>query len=239
MKCTLLALLLSLSFGLFANQTPEPLNPATTPTHRLNETWWKQRLEQKERQAQCQHDTVLIGDSITHFWDEWAPDLQKEFFGEALNLGFSGDKTQDVLWRIQRINWQTVAPKRIMLMIGTNNTGHNPNAPYEQTFEGIRLIVATLRKHCPEAKIMVLNIFPRGADGNDIKRQINNKINALIPTLADGDKVICRDVSACYLAPDGHTLRRDLLPDLLHPNKEGYRLWGEALAKEFMATPTK
>lgn len=239
MKRILTALLLTFTCCLFANPAISTPNPATTPTHRLNQAWWKQRLELKERQAQSQHDTVLIGDSITHFWDEKAPDLQKEFFGNALNLGFSGDKTQDVLWRIQRINWQTVSPKRIMLMIGTNNTGHNPNAPYEQTFEGIRLIVDTLRKQCPDAKIMVLNIFPRGADGNDLKRQINNKINALIPSLADGDKVICRDISSCYLAPDGHTLRRELLPDLLHPNKEGYRLWGEAIVKEFMAPSAK
>lgn len=237
MKACLLTLLLTLSCAIFAQTVAPaaPANPATTPTHRLGTPWWKTRLEAKEAQAKQPHDTVLIGDSITHFWDEHAPDLQKQFFGDALNLGFSGDKTQDVLWRIQRIDWNVVAPKRIMLMIGTNNTGHNPNAPFEQTFEGIKAIVTYLRQHCPQAKITVLNIFPRGADKNDIKRQINDKINLLIPTLAEENAVICRDISSCYLTPEG-ILPRTLMPDLLHPNKEGYRLWGEAIAPEFMGT---
>lgn len=234
MKKILFALLLTLSFTLCA-QALTPINPATVPEHRLGVGWWKTRLEAKEQQAQTPHDTVLIGDSITHFWDEYAPDLLQHYFGNALNLGFSGDETQHVLWRIQRINWQIVAPKRIMLMIGTNNTGHNINTPPVATFEGIQQIVRTLRTSCPQAKITVLYIFPRGNDGSDIKRQVNNAINRMMPTLAEGKTVICRDISACFFELDGHTLRRDLMPDLLHPNKEGYRLWGEAVAKEFMA----
>jgi beta-glucosidase len=237
MKNVIFTLLLSLSFMVGAQVTPEatqPTNPAIAPTHRLGLAWWKTRLEAKELQAQSQHDTVLIGDSITHYWDEWAPDLFQHYFGKALNLGFSGDRTEHVLWRIQRIDWNVVAPKRIMLMIGTNNTGYNMNMPPEQTFEGIQAIVKSLRTTCPQAKITVLYIFPRGADGNDPKRQINNAINRMMPQLAEGNKVICRDIASCYFELDGHTLRRDILPDLLHPNKEGYRLWGEAVAKEFM-----
>lgn len=232
MKSTLIALLLTLTFGLTAAPVQELT--ATRPAHRLHIPWWKTRLAEKETQATRPHDTVLIGDSITHNWDAIAPDLQKNYFGEALNLGFSGDETQHVLWRIQRIDWKTVSPKRIMLMIGTNNTGHNPHAPAEHTFEGIRAIVNYLRQHCPQARITVLEIFPRGANGSDIKRQTNDAINQLIPTLAEGNHVVCRDISALYLAPDGHTLRKDLLPDLLHPNKEGHRLWGETVVADFM-----
>ncbi len=223
--------------------TPAPqkvANPAVIPAHRLHLEWWRLRLAEKEAQAQTQHDTVLLGDSITHNWDVLAPDLQQTYFGNALNLGFSGDRTQDVLWRIRRINWQTVAPKRIMVMIGTNNTGWNLNkgldpAP-EMTFEGIRAIVDTLKQECPQAKITLLYIFPRGVNGNDAKRRANDRINQMIPTLADGERVVCKDISTLYFAEeDGHTLRRDLMPDLLHPNKEGHRLWGEAVVTDFMA----
>ncbi len=208
---------------------------ATRPSHRLGTKWWAKRLEQKEAQAKAQHDTVLIGDSITHNWDVVAPDLQKQYFGEALNLGFSGDKTQDVLWRIQRIDWSVVAPKRIMLMIGTNNTGARPKGNPEETFHGIKAIVNYLRAQCPEAKITLLTIFPRNLDSKDQRRITNNAINAMLPALADGKYVILRDISALYLLPDGDTLNKALLPDALHPNKEGYRLWGETIAPEFMA----
>lgn len=235
MKSLLATLSFLLVFTLSATTTtPEVVtNPAITPAHRQQLQWWKVRLEQKETQAQSQHDTVLIGDSITHNWDVIAPDLQQQYFGNALNLGFSGDRTEHVLWRIARIDWNVVAPKRIMLMIGTNNTGHNLQAKPEDTFEGIRAIVEFLTKACPQAKITVLNIFPRGANGSDPKRMVNEKINLMIPSLAK-DAVTCKDISSLYLQADGHTLRRDLLPDLLHPNKEGHRLWGEAVAPDFM-----
>ncbi len=207
---------------------------ATRPTHRLGVKWWAERLEQKEAQAKAQHDTVLIGDSITHNWDVVAPDLQKQYFGEVLNLGFSGDKTQDVLWRIQRIDWQVVAPKRIMLMIGTNNTGANPKGDPAETYNGIKAILNYLRAQCPQAKITLLAIFPRNVNSQDQRRVTNNAINAMLPTLADEEHIYLRDVTPFYLLPDGDTLNKALLPDWLHPNKEGHRLWAAAVSRDFM-----
>ncbi len=237
----LLALLIALfSFTALEAKSPSTLDTpimdcaATRPANRLGLQWWKTRLAQKEAQAQTQHDTVLIGDSITHNWDVISPDLQKQYFGDALNLGFSGDKTQDVLWRIQRIDWKVVAPKRIMLMIGTNNTGANPKGAPEETFNGIKAILKYLRAECPQAKITLLTIFPRNLNSQDQRRITNNAINAKLPELADGDTIILRDISTLYLLPDGDTLNKTLLPDLLHPNKEGNRLWGEAIAPDFM-----
>lgn len=209
-------------------------NRATIPAERLNVGWWKARLAEKEAQAKEQFDTVLIGDSITHNWDVVAPDLQRQYFGRVLNLGFSGDKTQEVLWRIARIDWQVVAPKRIMVMIGTNNTGHRPQETPENTAAGIAAIVAQLRAACPEAKITLLAIFPRGKSRQDVNRRVNDEINAQLPALADGEHVFFRDISAYYLLPDGETLNSALLPDGLHPNKEGHRLWAAATAYDFL-----
>ena len=181
--------------------------------HRLGVPWWKARLAEKEAQAQTHHDTVFIGDSITHNWDNLAPDLQKQYFGDVLNLGFSGDRTHEVLWRIRRIDWAKVAPKRIMLMIGTNNAG--TGVPPEETFEGIRAIVDHLKTACPDATIMILKIFPRGNDEKDGARRLNDAVNARLHELADGKRVLLRDVSPFYFMPDGKTLNRALVPDLL------------------------
>lgn len=225
---------LALTLGCASAPEPIPVSRATTPTERLKEGWWKARLEEKEKQATTQHDTVFVGDSITHNWDRIAPDLQKQYFGDVLNLGFSGDATQDVLWRIARIDWDVVAPKRIMLMIGTNNSGRWHNHAPEDTFNGVKAIVRHLRTACPEAKITLLKIFPRGANGKDPLRQRNDAVNARLPELADEAHVYLRDVSPYYLLPDGDTLNKALLPDLLHPNKEGHRLWAAAIARDFL-----
>lgn len=200
--------------------------------HRLGVPWWATRLAEKEAQAQTHHDTVFIGDSITHNWDNLAPDLQKQYFGDVLNLGFSGDRTHEVLWRIRRIDWAKVAPKRIMLMIGTNNAGTNV-AP-EETFEGIRAIVDHLKAECPDATITLLKIFPCGNDEKDGARRLNDAVNARLHELADGKRVLLRDVSPFYFMPDGKTLNRALVPDLLHPNREGLRIWAAVVAPEFM-----
>ena len=200
--------------------------------HRLNVPWWKARLAEKEAQAQTQHDTVFLGDSITHNWDTLAPDLQKQYFGDVLNLGFSGDRTHEVLWRIRRIDWAKVAPKRIMLMIGTNNAG--TNGPPEETFEGIRAIVDHLKAECPDATITLLKIFPRGDDEEDGARRLNDAVNARLHELAEGKRVLLRDVSPFYFMQDGKTLNRALVPDLLHPNREGLRIWAAVVAPEFM-----
>ncbi|MGN0885971.1 MAG: GDSL-type esterase/lipase family protein [Candidatus Spyradenecus sp.] len=207
---------------------------ATQRVSRLETVWWKTRLAEQEAKAKQSWETVLLGDSITHNWDVIAPDLQKQYFGDVLNLGMSGDKTQNVLWRIARIDWQVVAPKRIMLMIGTNNTGHQPSEPPENTYRGIATIVRELRAKCPQAKITVLAIFPRAKEKTSPLRVTNDAINAKLPQLADGKQVFFRDISAYFLLPDGETLNMALMPDALHPNKEGHRLWAAATAFDFL-----
>src|SRR6185295_6662009 len=96
-------------------------------------------------------------------------DVQKKYFGDAkiANFGVSGDTTQGVLWGLQNGEGQGHKPKAVMLMIGTNNTTGGASGP--EIAEGIGAVVWELRKDFPDAKIMLVAIFPRGstpADGN-------------------------------------------------------------------------
>ena len=190
---------------------------------------------------------VFLGDSITHGWEgkgkaiwtkEWAP-------LKAANFGIGGDRTEHVLWRLEHGNFDGLKPKAIVLMIGTNNTGHQGRpqkelngAVYEctaeQTAEGIKAILTQLQKKCPDAKILVLGIFPRGADKNDKFRQQNEATNAIVKGFADGQKVFFLDVGAKFLEPDG-TLSKTIMPDLLHPNEKGYQIWSDAIKADVLA----
>ena len=187
-------------------------------------------------------ELVFLGDSITHsfeskngkaVWEKyWAP-LQ------AANFGISGDRTEHVLWRLDHGNFDGLKPKAIVIMIGTNNTGHQgrpqkeiKDAVYQctaqQTAEGIKAIIAQLQGKCPEAKILLLAIFPRGADKNDKFRQQNEATNAIIKGYADDQKVFFMDVGGKFLDAEGK-LSREIMPDLLHPNEKGYQIWAEAI----------
>ena len=174
---------------------------------------------------------VFIGDSITHYWEEAGKGQWKRYFSDgprkALNLGTSADRTEHVLWRLtEGGELDGYEAKCIVLMIGTNNTGHFPfdKEPPIDTIMGIRRILDVIREKQPSARTILTSIFPRGVDQNDPCRRRNDIVNKEIATFADGKKVIWCDFSDKFLDASGR-LSRELFPDLLHPNGRGYEIW--------------
>ncbi len=193
--------------------------------------WWTGRHEKMNaRVAQGNVDLLMIGDSITQGWEGSGAKVWQEYYGtrNAVNLGIGGDRTQHVLWRLTNGNLKGISPKLAVLMIGTNNAG--ANSP-EEIAAGIEAIVKTLRKEVPQTKILVLAIFPRGADQQNAARQINQKANAIVSKLADGDTVRYLDIGKNFLQPDD-TLTKEIMPDLLHLSPKGYEIWAKAIEPE-------
>jgi lysophospholipase L1-like esterase len=178
---------------------------------------------------------VFIGDSITQGWEGGeAKKIWDEKFGpmKPINLGISGDRTEHVLWRLANGNLGTMKPKVAVIMIGTNNTGHQQPGKYEcsaaQTAEGVTAIVKTLREKWPETKILLLGVFPRGEKADDKMRVQNVETNAIIAKLDDGKMVKFLDIGGKFLKEDG-TLPREIMPDVLHLNGKGYQIWADAI----------
>ena len=184
---------------------------------------------------------VFLGDSITHGWEGKGKAVWEQTWAplKAANFGIGGDRTEHVLWRIDHGNFDGIKPKEIVLMIGTNNTGHQgrpqtelDGAVYQcsaqQTADGIKAILAKLQQKCPEARILLLAIFPRGANKDDKFRQQNEATNALVKAFADDKKVFFLDIGGKFLEADG-TLPKSIMPDLLHPNEKGYQIWSDAI----------
>ncbi len=178
---------------------------------------------------------VFIGDSITHFWETNGKNVWGRYFAsgsrKALNLGTSADRTEHVLWRItQGGELDGYEAKCILLMIGTNNSGHFPiekETPID-TIMGIRAILDVIREKQPKARVILTSIFPRGKDASDSYRRRNDVVNKEISTFADGKSVIWCDFSDKFLDAQGR-LSRELFPDLLHPNSRGYEIWASAV----------
>jgi beta-glucosidase len=192
--------------------------------------WWRDRHEEKlEAAKQAEIDLLFLGDSITHSWETEGAAVWDEYYQDrkAFNLGFSGDRTEHVLWRLENGAVDGMSPRLAVLMIGTNNTGHRMD-PAAYTAEGIERIVSELRKRLPETKILLLGIFPRHVSPQNAMRKRNAEINRLISALADGETVSYLDIGPAFLRDDA-TLREELMPDLLHPNAAGYRVWAEAM----------
>jgi beta-glucosidase len=176
-------------------------------------------------------DILFAGDSITDWWQQAAPnggtDVQKKYFGDAkvANFAIAGDTTQGVLWGLQNGEGQGRKPKAVMLMIGTNNTGPNTGP---EIAEGVGAVVYELRKDFPDAKIMLLAIFPRGTGPTDPSRMKNEEANKIIARLDDGKHVFFRNINDKFLDPQGRLI--GFRPDNLHPTAEGYETWGKAVS---------
>ena len=209
------------------------VHTSIVPDHRLGEEWWKKRFEEKQALVkQGGWELVFMGDSITHGWEGGGRKVWQENFDayKTLNLGYGGDRTEHVLWRLDNGELDGYQPKLLILMIGTNNTGHRPpeqESP-EDTAVGIKAILDKIGQKSPTTKVLLLAVFPRGEKPDDSLRVRNDKVNALIKGYADNQRVFFLDFNKDLLEPDG-TLSKEIMPDLLHPKEKGYGIWADAV----------
>lgn len=217
-------------FGLKIATNPAPAaNPANHTTS------WYQRYESKRQQiAACRGniDMVWLGDSITNYWENKGKNTFAKYFSDlnVLNLGHSGDRTGNTLWLIEKgcfFENISPAPGLIVLMIGTNNTGYG-SCDAAATAAGIKLIIKKLQEKVPSSPILLFAIFPRGETPADPIRILNEQVNKEIQKLADNEKVFFCNINSQLLDKNGN-LSRNIMPDLLHPNENGYKIWARAI----------
>ena len=173
-------------------------------------------------------ELLFVGDSITDSWRNAGQPVWDQYFAplKPANFGISGDTTQGVLWRMQNGELDGYKAKLIVLMLGTNNINRNPN---DDIVDGDRLIVQEFRKRQPQAKVLILGIFPRGVEPTNPFRASISEINSKLAKLADNKNVFFMDIGDKFLTSDG-TLTPEIMPDALHPNFRGYRIWADAIS---------
>jgi len=174
-------------------------------------------------------DLLLHGDSITDWWVQGDENkaMFAKYFGhiKTANFAIAGDTTQGVLWGLRNGEGQGFQPKAVMVMIGTNNTGANTGP---EIAEGIGAIVLEMRTDFPNAKILLLGVFPRGVPGDPVRDKIA-EINRIIARLDDQKHVFYLDIGRAFLDDKGFFLPNAFRTDNLHPMARGYDIWGAAV----------
>lgn len=228
-RCTLLSLSILIAPGVASAAATAQENPATVPVPR-SENWWKAAHERFVAEAgKGGVDVLFLGDSIIDNWRTVGKDVWQERFAplHAANFGIAGDRTENVLWRLQNGELKGINPKVVVLLIGTNNW-----MPPEMAAEGIAAVVKYLRTALPKTKILLHGIFPRDRHSKELDKWIK-EVNATLAKLHDGKQVHYLDIGGKFLQADGSFLP-GLMSDGVHPSAKGYQVWADAI-KELLA----
>ena len=216
--------------AVFAENTAILPVPRTFPTN-----WMALHDSYVARAKQGQIDLLFLGDSITAGWqwDQGGLNVWNQYYAprRASEFGIGYDRTQNTLWRIEHGELDGIKPKVVVLLIGTNNAGNEddgkPRNTTPEIVAGVTTLVKELRARLPASKVLLLGIFPRGEKNDPVRAQVQD-VNSQLARLDDGKTVKFLDLGSKFLETDG-TLSRDIMPDLLHPNERGYRIWAQAM----------
>jgi beta-glucosidase len=206
-------------------------SPTITPAPSKLKKFMPSRHNQKLEEAKSgDFDLVMIGDSITHSWDA-QKDFKKIFQNiRVLNLGFAGDRTQNVLWRIQNGALENVSPKVVTMMIGTNHLhnvrkNHQPDETADIVL-GIQEVIKQIQTRLPYSKIILFSVFPR-KDPTEYGRV--KALNKQLPSVADNRQIFHEDINEVFLNQSDQISKNLYSRDGLHLNDQGYAAWGKAL----------
>jgi lysophospholipase L1-like esterase len=179
-------------------------------------------------------DVYFIGDSITRRWGALdypvlLANFGKNFFGwNAANFGWGGDRTQNILWRLDNGELPPVAPKVFVVQAGTNNLGdfESGEERVAAIAAGIEAIVARCRRYAPDSLVVLTGVFPR-RDRPELNTSIA-AINAKLAALADEQRVRYIDIGDRLVDARG-LLREEMSEDGLHLSLAAYQVWADAL----------
>jgi lysophospholipase L1-like esterase len=174
------------------------------------------------------HRVLFLGDSLTEGFDRevWEQNMAPR---RVLNAGIGGDRTDHLRWRLEHGNLDGPPPQGVVLLIGTNDLGHE--WPPSLVAEGIRATLLKLRQRVPGAAVLLLGLWPREDIPRIVERHEIAAVNRMIETCADSSAIRYADLGHFLLGADGRLLPQ-ISSDRLHFNTQGYARLAPALDHE-------
>ena len=165
---------------------------------------------------------LFLGDSITDFWPRKGADSWAKFAPyHPADFGVSGERTEDLLWRVKNGELDGIHPQVVVLLIGTNNIGHFPDEQPAWVAEGVREVLGVIHEKLPDSQVILLAIFPREAR-DSVNRKRVDAVNVELAKL-EGATTNYLDINHVFLDASGE-IPPDVMPDGLHPDAKGYQL---------------
>ena len=215
--------------------TPPPKHQSIIPAPRIAEWWFARQAEKIGLMSKGDIDLLMVGDSITNNFENEQVGLKvwEEYFVplKAINLGFGGDRTEHVLWRLDHLPVMKVAPRAAVVLIGTNNICWGSDTP-KQAADGVQAIVRKLKAIYPDMNVLVLGVFPRRRNLDHPHRKQIVELNSYLPERLRGiSGVTFQDIGPAFLDDKGF-LSEEMMPDTTHPSEKGHLIWAQAIVPE-------
>lgn len=182
---------------------------------------------------------LLLGNSITQAWGGTRKAITSFAGTKALNeaigagtwetAGISGDRTQNLLWRLRTGNYNVCKPENVIIAIGINNLLSGADTP-EDTAEGIITVTDEACKQFPDSHIVLLGLYPSGKEQQSEIRGKCDKIHELLKA-HKFTKVEYINPTQWFLDEKG-TIRDGLYGgDYIHLTDEGYKVVADKVAQ--------
>lgn len=176
------------------------------------------RIEDKE----C--DVLFFGSSSIRLWRTLGEDMAPL---RVVNRGYGGAMLRDIHY-----NYHTVLddykPRAFVFYCDNDLGGFGRDLYPTELFDLYRLLVERLKKDYPKCPIYILSI--KFNDSRVAKREEHRLFNAIMADYAaHTEGVTFVDVNTPLLKPDGSVDNGYFEDDLLHVNREGYKIWTSVL----------
>jgi lysophospholipase L1-like esterase/dienelactone hydrolase len=173
---------------------------------------------------------LFLGSSYIRMWKNIREDLGQP---RIIHRGFGGSNLADVAYYVTRIVYPH-KPKALFMYVGNDITaGERDKAP-DQVLEHFKYVVRQVRAKYPTLPITWLEISPseRRWAAWDRVQEANRLIREYCATDPNLHVIA---FAGSFLGPDGTPIKSLYLPDKLHYNEEGYRVWGRSIREQVAA----
>jgi lysophospholipase L1-like esterase len=174
-------------------------------------------------------DAVLfLGSSYIRMWKNIRQDIG---YKDIIHRGFGGSNLRDVAYYVKRIVYPH-QPKAIFMYVGNDIVDSPKDKSPDQVLEYFKYVVKVIREKYPTIPIAWLQISPsekRWGAWDKVKAA-----NSLIKNYCETQQQLYFvSFENSFLDQDKQPMKSYYLPDKLHYNEEGYKVWGAAIKDQF------
>ncbi|MGL4993331.1 MAG: GDSL-type esterase/lipase family protein [Bacteroidales bacterium] len=181
-------------------------------------------------------DILFLGNSITQglggersliSYKPGRTAAESEFAGlNWQNAGIAGDKTQQLIHRLDHGKYEMSSPKLIVLTIGVNNLSSNETP--QGCFEGIAAVVDKIKEKMPNSKVLLLGPLPALAREDKLRGDIDD-VHRLLSHKEWGSMVRYLNPESWFVNEEGNLLLDLYSRDLIHLSNKGYDKWAKSM----------